>query len=296
MGNFPFSGGGSGAVSSVFTRTGAVVAQSGDYTAAQVGALSVTGGGEDTISALGNVTGTATANIASGNVITATMTGNTTWTFSGATNGVSCTFTLRLSQDGTGGRTATWPGSVSWAGGTAPTPSTAASALNVYIFQSLDGGTTWLGSLIQELPALPLAIASGGTGTTTAAAAILALMTGGVTFPAYVAPTVTTLTDGSSVALNAALGNDYRWTLGGSSHTLAAPSNPVNGQMITIAIKYSGSFTPLFNAVYDFGAPGAPTWSAASGKTDYVGFRYDSALNGAAGEWAYQGSILGLTS
>lgn len=34
----PPSSGGSGAVSSVFTRTGAVVAQSGDYSAAQVGA------------------------------------------------------------------------------------------------------------------------------------------------------------------------------------------------------------------------------------------------------------------
>ena len=35
-----FAGGGGGAVSSVFGRTGAVVAQAGDYTAAQVGALS----------------------------------------------------------------------------------------------------------------------------------------------------------------------------------------------------------------------------------------------------------------
>ncbi len=118
----------------------------------------------------------------------------------------------------------------------------------------------------------------------------------GDTMTGYVAPAVVALTDGSSVALNAALGNDFRWTLGASSHTLAAPSNPVNGQSITIAIKYSGSFTPLFNSVYDFGANGAPSWTATSGKTDYCGFRYDSALNGAAGAWAYMGSVLGLTS
>ena len=113
---------------------------------------------------------------------------------------------------------------------------------------------------------------------------------------AALAPAVITLTDGSSVALNAALGNDYRWSLGGSSHTLAAPANPVNGQLITIAIKYGGSFTPLFNAVFDFGAGGQPSWTATSGKTDYVGFRYDSSLNAGTGEWAYQGSVLGLTS
>lgn len=113
---------------------------------------------------------------------------------------------------------------------------------------------------------------------------------------AALVPAVVTLTDGSSVALNAASGNDFRWSLGGASHTLAAPSNPANGQLITIAIKYGGSFTPLFNSVFDFGAGGQPSWTATSGKTDYCGFRYDSALNGAAGEWAYQGSILGLTS
>lgn len=136
-----------------------------------------------------------------------------------------------------------------------------------------------------------------GNGSALAMSALLGSdLTGGITFPAYVAPTVATLTDGASVALNAALGNDFRWTLGAGSHTLAAPSNPVNGQMITIAIKYSGSFTPLFNAIYDFGAGGQPAWTAATGKTDYVGFRYDSALNAGAGEWAYQGSVLGLTS
>jgi len=111
-----------------------------------------------------------------------------------------------------------------------------------------------------------------------------------------VVPAVTSLTDGSSVPLNAALGNDFRWTLGGSSHTLAAPSNPKNGQPITIAVKYGGSYTPLFNSVFDFGAGGQPSWTATSGRTDYVGFRFDSALNGGAGEWAYQGAVLGLAS
>ncbi|MCW2930018.1 MAG: hypothetical protein JWM19_980 [Actinomycetia bacterium] len=141
-----------------------------------------------------------------------------------------------------------------------------------------------------------LSIPNGGTGHVTAAAAILALLASGVAMPAYFAPAVVTLTDGSSVALNAALGNDFRWTLSGSSHTLAAPSNPVNGQPISIAIKYTGSFTPLFNSAFDFGAAGQPAWTATSGKTDFAGFRYDLALNGGAGAWAYMGSMLGMTS
>ena len=163
MGNYPFSGGGGGgAVSSVFTRTGAVVAVAGDYTAAQVGAVAVVGGGNETISALGNVTGTATANIANGNVITATMTGNTTFTFSGSTTAVADTFTLYLTQDGTGGRVATWPAAVTWIGGTQPAANTTPAAVNIYTFQTLNNGTTWYGSLASELPALPLAVASGG--------------------------------------------------------------------------------------------------------------------------------------
>jgi hypothetical protein len=116
------------------------------------------------------------------------------------------------------------------------------------------------------------------------------------TLGGYIAPAVTALVDGSSVPLDASLGNDFRWTLGGSSHTLAAPLNPVNGQPITVAIKYTGSFTPLFNAVFDFGTAGHPSWTATSGKTDYAGFRYDADLNGGAGAWAYQGCVLGLTS
>jgi hypothetical protein len=137
-------------------------------------------------------------------------------------------------------------------------------------------------------------LAPSGSGA--ALTGITAPQVGGGAFPAYVAPHVVTLTDGSSVALDASAGNDFRWSLGGSSHTLAAPSNPVNGQSITIAVKYTGSFTPLFNAVFDFGSAGQPAWTAASGKTDYAGFRYDSALNAAAGAWAYMGSVLGLTS
>lgn len=106
------------------------------------------GGGVEGLSALGNITATATVNLANGNVFSATLAGNTTFTFSGATASAACSFALYLSQDGTGSRIATWPASVKWSGGTTPTISTAASAVDILVFETIDGGTTWFGSLV----------------------------------------------------------------------------------------------------------------------------------------------------
>ena len=113
---------------------------------------------------------------------------------------------------------------------------------------------------------------------------------GGATVPAYVAPHVTALTDASSTLIDASAGNVFDWPLGAGSHTLAAPSNPVNGQMIKIRIAYSGSFTPLFNAIYHFGADGAPTWTATNAKVDEVAFEYNSNISA----WCCQGWKLGF--
>lgn len=107
-----------------------------------------TGGGVETLNALGNSTGAKTINLASGNVVSATLTGNVTFTFTGATASTACSFGLYLTQDATGSRTVTWPGSVKWAGGTAPTLSTAASSVDILVFETINGGTTWFGSLV----------------------------------------------------------------------------------------------------------------------------------------------------
>lgn len=106
------------------------------------------GGGVEGLSALGNKTGATTLNLANGNVFSLTMTGNVTFTFSGATAATACSFGVYLKQDATGSRTVTWPASVKWAGATAPTLSTAANALDILVFESIDGGTTWYGSLV----------------------------------------------------------------------------------------------------------------------------------------------------
>lgn len=73
-----------------------------------------------------------------------TLTANCTFTFPAAGAGKS--FSVRLVQDGTGSRTATWPAAVKWAGGTAPTLSTAASAVDALAFVCIDG-SNWLSFL-----------------------------------------------------------------------------------------------------------------------------------------------------
>jgi len=112
-------------------------------------AARVSGGGLETVSTNAAATGAVTLNLANGNVFNVTMIGNTTFTFSGATAGKACAFTLYLRQDSTGGRVATWPNStiLKWSGG-APSLTTTAGAIDVLVFETLDGGTTWFGSLV----------------------------------------------------------------------------------------------------------------------------------------------------
>ena len=107
-----------------------------------------TGGGVETLNDMGNGSGSRAINLASGNVVRARLTGDTTFTFAGATASTACSFGLYVVQDGTGSRTVTWPGSVKWSGGSAPTVSTAANATDIFVFETIAGGTNWYGSLV----------------------------------------------------------------------------------------------------------------------------------------------------
>jgi len=86
---------------------------------------------------------TPTCNVDNGGAFSLTMTGNTTFTFSGADSGWSQGFVLQLT--GNGG-TVTWPTSVDWAGGTAP-DAPASGETDLLVFWTRDGGTTWYGML-----------------------------------------------------------------------------------------------------------------------------------------------------
>lgn len=89
--------------------------------------------------------GTVDLDLADGNVHHVTLTGNPTFTFTTALTGVALRFRLYLVQDGTGSRTVTWPGTVDWPGGTAPTLTTTADGVDVIDFETVDDGTTWRG-------------------------------------------------------------------------------------------------------------------------------------------------------
>jgi hypothetical protein len=120
---------------------------------------------------------------------------------------------------------------------------------------------------------------------------------GGVTLPAYLAPLVTALTDGTSIALNAALGNDFTVTIAGN-RTMAAPSNPVNGQKILIEVTQDGTGGRTLTWTsgtggYSFGNGTAPSPSAAANAVDMFAFRYSAKAGGATGRWCYMGAGLG---
>ena len=84
-----------------------------------------------------------TCNVDNAGAFSLTMSGNTTFTFSGADNGWSMGFILQVTGNGS---TLTWPSSVDWAGGTAP-DAPASGASNLYVFWTRDGGSNWNGVL-----------------------------------------------------------------------------------------------------------------------------------------------------
>ena len=92
---------------------------------------------------------TPTCNVDNGGMFSLTMSGNTTFTFSGASSGYIQGFVLQLTGNGS---TVTWPGSVKWAGGTAP-DAPANGETDILSFVTRDGGTNWYGVLSSDAAA-----------------------------------------------------------------------------------------------------------------------------------------------
>jgi hypothetical protein len=119
---------------------------------AHVTASYLTGAYSDRVNALGNTATAKTITFTDGGVVTATLTGNCTFTLASA-NGISnraSSFTLILTNDATASRT------VAWAGGTFKFPggaaslarSTGANDIDVWVFFTPDGGTTYYGNIV----------------------------------------------------------------------------------------------------------------------------------------------------
>jgi len=97
--------------------------------------------------------------------------------------------------------------------------------------------------------------------------------------PSQIAPTVVTLTDGASVALDAGTrASVYRLSASGD-RTIAAPTNALDGQKIIIRHLASGAARTLSLAAgaggFRFGSDIPGLSQTASGKTDYIGCIYN---------------------
>ena len=102
----------------------------------------------ETVVAIGTVGASHTFTISTGTVQTATLTASTPCTFTMPTATAGTSFILKLTQAATGMTTATFT-SVKFAGGTAPTITATASAVDLISF--IADGTNWYGSAIQNL-------------------------------------------------------------------------------------------------------------------------------------------------
>ena len=121
-------------------------------TAAYTGDVDVTGelivdSYNETYAAVTSTSNATTVNCEAGNAFSHTLTENTTFTFSNPpASGTAFSFSLELIQDASAsGYTVTWPAAVDWPAATAPTLTATASAKDVFVFYTRDGGTTWYG-------------------------------------------------------------------------------------------------------------------------------------------------------
>ena len=101
----------------------------------------------ETYSAVTSSSNATTVNCETGNSFSHTLTENTTFTFSNPpASGTSYTFSIEIIQDASAsGFTVTWPTSVDWPAATAPTLTATASAKDIFVFTTRDGGTNWYG-------------------------------------------------------------------------------------------------------------------------------------------------------
>jgi len=112
--------------------------------------------------------------------------------------------------------------------------------------------------------------------TTTTGATVTGLLT--ATTSANI--TQVALTSASSVSWDArAAANAF--LLLGHNATFAAPSNAVEGAIISVEIAQpssGGPYTVAWNTVFEFAASTAPTMTATASKTDIFSFRYNGSI------------------
>jgi len=95
------------------------------------------------VSAHNVATTTGAMDLAVSQMFTATVAGATGWSFTNVPASRGVTVVLHLTNGGSGAQT--WPASVKWPGGIAPTLT--AAGTDVLVFVTHDGGATWRGNI-----------------------------------------------------------------------------------------------------------------------------------------------------
>lgn len=246
------------AVTSVFTRTGAVTAQTGDYTFSQVGAA-------QGITPTSSIKTSGTYAAVSGDfVLVDTSSATVAITLpTGASNDKGRISVKLVATTGSFNATVQTTGSDVFNTTGGPTQEVLSLTNQAIVLQYSSTAGIWY-VLDNDLPLSQLD-------------ARYPKMSGS-SFAAAAAPKVVALTDAATITVDASLGNHYVVTLGGN-RTLGAPTNPTNGQRILFEViqDSTGARTLSFNAAYAFstGVP-TPTLTTTANKRDFIGFVYNS--------------------
>ena len=111
------------------------------------GVVTFNDGVSEKYEAVTSTTNSTTVDLQTSTNFSHTLTENTTFTFSNPpASGTSYTFSIEIIQDASAsGYAVTWPASVDWPAATAPTLTATASAKDIFVFTTRDGGTNWYG-------------------------------------------------------------------------------------------------------------------------------------------------------
>ncbi len=112
----------------------------------------------------------------------------------------------------------------------------------------------------------------------TLAGADLTITGGGLTVAGNIRnSSVTNLTDATNIATNSDLNNVFKVTIAGNRTIDNPTGTPIDGQNLTYRISRSGAFTITgWGAAFRFAGGIEPEQTAVSGKTDYIGFKWNA--------------------
>jgi hypothetical protein len=91
---------------------------------------------------------TTTLNLSNASCFDVTLTDDCVLTIAGAVSGLLCSIALIIRQDNVGAHDLTWPSSVMWSGGVAPSLSSSSGATDIFTMLTVDGGTSWFCHLV----------------------------------------------------------------------------------------------------------------------------------------------------